>query len=333
MQVTTITVNVQTNVSNDLKKLFHGLTVFNVENPPIKLNGHGVSLGVHDVKNVRAPKGSILSLKLGNEFRGLQTTIPNKKRNNFFMNQLTCILSLGQSNMNVKIFKNSFNITGCKSIEMAEDTIKVLWDRIKLFTEYESHYQFVFEQIMSNYQFSVGYRINLMKLKLLFPIKVIQSKDYRRCDIIPLHNYKRIDDIKYDLVYDSNGITKSYNTNAIVKMKSPLKSPTYTALCYEGEKWSRLDDRLSRCGEWKREEVDDNCRVEKSKKEPYTTFIVYPDTVLMSVRHAQNAQEDYDYFMNIMTEHRGEIQEGNGLDHVSIRNKEKSVDVNITLKF
>lgn len=78
----------------------------------------------------------IVGIKTNNGFKGTYWTnkykrSKNKKINsinkNSFSNQISVIINTGGNYINVKIFKNgSLHLTGCKSIEMARTTVKVL---------------------------------------------------------------------------------------------------------------------------------------------------------------------------------------------------------------
>ena len=124
LKVSTITMMCYTNLIINLGVLYKSLDVYEIKNPPLMKKKK-----IPNIKQVEAPYGKIINVKMGNSFRGLETKNKKKKEGGrtYFLNQVTCILSLGnKKNINIFLFDDALKISGCKSHEHAEEIIMVL---------------------------------------------------------------------------------------------------------------------------------------------------------------------------------------------------------------
>jgi ribosomal protein S27AE len=129
----------------------------------------------------------------------------------YFLNQVTILLSLGGPRIvNVMLFKDSIKIAGCKSEKDAKTVITILWEKYLLpmasssskikrdyyfkrvasqpnpyFTikqenndDNEKTMKFVFETVMKNMDFHLGFSVNREKLNILMNSKKYNKKVY-----------------------------------------------------------------------------------------------------------------------------------------------------------
>ena len=123
--------------------------------------------------------GSIISVQKNTLVRGV--VIKKKKeskKNNYFLNAVTVIVVLEEGKLiNVKISKNGkFQITGCKESKHFLQCIKHIYDRIKDSEKYigeniityknlnNKDVRFVFNIVMKNKDFNIGFYIDRYKL-------------------------------------------------------------------------------------------------------------------------------------------------------------------------
>ena len=181
LKVSTVTVMAYSNLIFDTHKLFDSIPVLDTTGMELFLSK---KKKLPSIKKIDAPYGTILSMRSGNNFRGLVTkTIDNENNNTHFLNQFTCIVSLGKKiNINVFVFKTSFKIVGCKTESVAQEVISILWDKYikplkecyKLVDEHDP--SFVFETVMSNIDFLLGINIDRCNLNTLLNKEAYASK-------------------------------------------------------------------------------------------------------------------------------------------------------------
>lgn len=275
--VSTITVMAYSNVLMNVDKLFDKLAIHEIENPPLTKKKK-----LPNIPQIDAPYGSIISLRAKNRFRGLVTKRIETQAK-YFLNQITCVISLGnKQNINVFIFKTSFKVVGCKEQSMAEEVITILWeDYIKPLKDcYEvlddDHPNFVFETVMTNVDFSLGFSINRKNLNTL-----LNSPQFS----------ERIKMSRYETTGDAN-VNVQFHTE---------RPPDYFY-------WRLIDND----GKWEFDKVDDimYCDKRKKKKKKYTTFLVFHSSkTIASARYNQGMEKDYNYFMNIVKKYRPQIEE------------------------
>jgi TATA-box binding protein (TBP) (component of TFIID and TFIIIB) len=130
--VSTKTFIVVTNLTVDVKAMYDILpiTPYTIVT---KKRGRKKKTNTVDVnKNIQ--NGSIITLDLSNEVRGITTKKKKRKDGtpNFFRNSMTVVMILDGKKVNFKITRNGrFQITGCKTDKQAEDCVKYIWEYIK----------------------------------------------------------------------------------------------------------------------------------------------------------------------------------------------------------
>lgn len=270
----TKTVMVYSNVQFNFEKLFESLPITEVDVPLTKKKK------LPDMKKVKAPRGAIISLRYKNKFRGIVTKAVSDKKSTYFLNQVTCILSLGNKNLHIMMFKNKLKIAGNKDTEQAYDTVKLLWDHIQ---KIENGYnfldknppRFIFDVVMTNVDFKLGFQIDRRKLNNL-----MNSSKYR------------------DFVYMSRFETTG-NTNVNIKLycKKPPEF-SYKCLTIDKNKPSFSNEK-------------DNIYNDKKKQKPkYTTFLVFRSSkVIESGCYNNEMRIGYEKFINIIKENKEQIEE------------------------
>jgi len=265
----------------NVERLFNNMKVYDVENPPLTKKKK-----LPNIKKVNAPYGQIISLKNRNNFRGLKTkeTREGDSDSKYFLNQITCILSLGEcKNINVFVFKTSFKIVGCKDTDTAEEVIMILWENyIKPLTDcYEvmddQAPNFTFETVMTNVDFSLGFMIDRKNLNTL-----LNSSEFK--ERIHMSRFQPTDDT---------------NVNVQFHTEKP-KGYFYWRLTHDEEDG------------WVRDKVDNIKYIDtkKKKKKKHTTFLVFQSSkIILSARYQQHMPRDYDYFMKIIKNHRKDFEE------------------------
>lgn len=334
----TKTVMVYGNVEFDLQKLFHELSLTDVEVPRTKKQKNV------DKKKIVAPYGAIIGVQSRTMIRGVDIrkknkqwcticrpmTIPDSKgtekriltlteflvpvegtdirrikyhcskcqkdyeqhelkKIGHFLNQLTIVLSLGnQPILNIMMFKDNLKIAGCKGDDDAKEAVMILWEdyisKIKDAVVYKKGEdpkqgaKFVFETVMRNVDFKLGFMINREALNML-----MNRREYS-------------DKVKMSQ-YEATG-----NTNVNVKMHSSKpENFSYDCMVFPPRGKARL--------------VDVESISYKKPKKPKrggenTTFIVFSSSeIILSGRYDENMKEMYEFFVNTVFARKSEIAE------------------------
>lgn len=289
LKVSTITIMVWSNLTFDLREVFETLPI--TEGTIIK----------GPKKRMDVPYGAIVSLRNGTEVRGIDLQKKKKRKKvdrrrfNFFLNQVTVVVNLGHTLLNIMMFKDNFKVVGCKSIEDAIEAIKVLWeeyfmlnprlwniDKKLWFADTLPH--FLFEEVMTNYCFNLGFRIDREALNML-----MNSPEYS--------------DVVIQSLYEP-----SINTNVNVQMYYTPSTTfremvTYTPFEAIRESVDGTHPYVKYITEIKRKK-------KKNLKTVKITFIVFSSSkITLSGRDIDLMRQRYNYFVKILTEHKGEIEE------------------------
>lgn len=309
LKISTSTIVCYTNMIFDIKKLYDKLNVYTVPDGYETLRKSKLP----NIKKIYAPYGEIISVRRGNQFRGLVTKdVSNKKK--FFLNQLTCIISLNTgddesemkeikrgdkaNNINIFIFKTSIKIAGCKNDQIGENVIKEVWERhiSKLTDCYtivdDEPPNFTFETVMTNVDFLLGFKIDREILN-----NIMNSEKYK--NVVELSKFESTSSTSV-IIYFHTTVPIDYYYNKIV--------------------WH--DENKT----FKREKVKNiSYRVKKNKKK-HTTFLVFQSSkITVSARFFPRLKEDYEKFLKIINENKSSIEEKDGTLNV-IKN-------NTTFKF
>lgn len=262
------------NVSFDIKTIYTKLPVLEVEVPLTKKKR------IPDLKKVKAPYGSIISLRHGNDYRGIVTK-PVLNTKNFFLNQVSCVLSLTVTsikNLHIMMFKDSLKIAGCKSTSQAIEAVELLWDAVKKIKDSytitdNSPPTFIFDTVMTNVDFKLGFNIDRKKLNNL------------------------VNDKKYKHLIQGSRFETTGNTNVNIKLYSH-QPDDFRYQCLTIDKTPIVTS------------VPENKYAKKKQRKNTTTFLVFRSSkVIESGRFIENMRNGYDEFIKIISENRHLIEE------------------------
>lgn len=199
-----------------------------------------------------------------------------------FLNQVTIVLSIGKVILNIMLFKDNFKIAGCKENNDAVEAAMILWEDYisKIpgawkFKDDETEQKFVFQLVMRNVDFKLGFFIDREALNVL-----MNSEEYS------------------DKVFMSQCETTGH-TNVNIKMYAiKPKDFEYDCLVYPEE------------GEVYITSLKENPYKIKKEKKMYTTFIVFSSSeIILSGRYEKNMEDMYNFFVNEALKHRKDIEE------------------------
>lgn len=239
------------------------------------------------------------------------------KKINHFLNQLTAVLSIGkQPLLNIMMFKDNLKIAGCKNIDDAVEAVMVLWQdyivgmsdawRLK---KGAKDPRFVFEVVMRNVDFKLGFPIERPALNYLMNGETFRDKIFMS-------------------QYESTG-----HTNVNIKMFSRKpKDFRYDCLVIPLDKarkphFIKLTDIPYKSAKKKEKETT----VEK-----YITFIVFSSSeIILSGRYDRNMKEMYEFFVQTVFKNRTSIEEKlsnlNETELRKIRNQKVRVESSIDI--
>lgn len=280
--VSTKTVMAYSSVTLDLEKVYEGLPVTETEYRVKKKSG------LPDIRSAVAPEGSIISLRHKNNFRGIVTNPEAAKNQNtkkYFLNQVTCILSVEGKNLHIMIFRGNFKIPGCQNDEQVKKTVRILWNYIaqipgsytKRGPETEDP-SFFLETVMMNVDFSLGYLVDRRALNTV------------------MNNEKYEENVKI------SRFEPTTNTAVNIRMRSsPPEDFQYEVMCF-----------VEKDGEWnyliKREK--ENVYIKRRKPKKHTTFLVFGSSkTIVSGRYKESMEKACISFFQIVNENKEKIMD------------------------
>lgn len=230
------------------------------------------------VKDVRAPEGSILSMRKLQELKGIPSKISNNGKKEF-PNQVSLYISIGSQNAHLMVFKNCIKVSSCKTVEDVVKALILFWRKIrkhkKMYTAPKDR-EFIIEIVNCNRDFKLDFTINRQALN----------------DVINSEKYKMFVDASAKAIYEPTS-----NTHVKVPLKlPPPEKITYTKLTLKPRKI---------------ETVYENQYSKKKKKDNNTgKFMAFRSAkVIQSVRRPEYAKQFYTLFMTIINENRDKIEE------------------------
>jgi ribosomal protein L37AE/L43A len=233
-------------------------------------------------------------------------TIGRKKIDNF-LNQTTLILFLKEDHyINIMLFKNSLKIAGCKNNEDAITAVATLWSRLapdswNIHLCLERPF-FIFEVVMRNVGFNLGFGINRTLLNLLM-------NETQFSDKIALSQFE-----------------PTGQTNVNIKMfTSKPKNFTYDCLVYplienlSAAEKPTCDPTVCPCSLLDTPSKQDPYIVQinklffkkaKDKPEKHMTFIVFSSSqTILSGKYDSNVKEQYQFFIETLLKYKERIIE------------------------
>lgn len=290
IKVSTRTFIAMTNLALELDQLFLKLPVTTIDNLTVvdKRKPRKKTEDQSEPFYSKVPVGSIISLELESEVRGLKFVKKRKKRtrsfkrNDHWRNSVTAIMVLNDKTINIKICKNGkFQMTGCILDSHPIDCIKYMWTHIlsvpNLHTfSYGSCLETIFIPAMRNIDFNMGFHVDREKLahymstQTEFHSLLETSFGYTGCNIkVPI----------------SDDVVKMSLTKLIFNIPNSLE-PTIMTMSYS----SYLDM------------LPNKDRSKKLSKDRYNTFLVFHSgKVIMSGLTADLMRNTYADFVKIIS--------------------------------
>jgi TATA-box binding protein (TBP) (component of TFIID and TFIIIB) len=241
--------------------------------------------------NKHVPVGSIISVQNKTNVRG--AVIKKKKESKtYFLNSITVILVLEHAKIiNVKISKNGkFQITGCKDNSHFLKCVEYIYKHIKQVEEQigenictlknpdEHHLRVIFNIVMKNIDFKIGFSIQRDKLDTFISLNTDFTSHFE------------------------GSITTGVNIK--LKSRNPYESKLNCLQIIDGEtKYSIVDykDYLSF--------LDEKEKKKESKKIKYHTFLVFCSGSIIQSGSGPDMESVYKDFMNILLKNRKEFEE------------------------
>lgn len=205
------------------------------------------------------------------------------KKINHFLNQVTFLISIGKSPiLNVMMFKDSLKIVGCKDVEDASEAMLILWQDFisKIPNSWSStnnkRAYFLFDIVMKNVDFKLGFKINRSKLNTLMNEKVYSN-------VIFMSQYVSTGNTNVNIkAYLEK--PKNYKYDVLVIPLDSKYKPYYTTF--------------------------DKNIYKKKKKKKTVTFIVFASSeVILSGRYDSVMKDRYKFFVNAVFNNRKYIEE------------------------
>ena len=161
--ISTRTIIVATNTLINIENLYTNLPI--TEYTVIrKKRGRKKKDMIENINNT-VPNGSIVSIKYQDKIRGVELKV-KKKETKFFRNAVTIIMSIDNKFINLKVSTNGkFQVTGCKHFDHCKKAIinifNIIMDNIDVYLrEYEDEIRVLFNNVMTNKDFSMGFQVN-----------------------------------------------------------------------------------------------------------------------------------------------------------------------------
>lgn len=282
--ISTRTIIVSTNTTINIENLYNTLPI--TEYTVIRKKRGRKRKDVIEEINNSVKSGSIVSIKYQDKLRGVELK-PKKKKSKFFRNAVTIIMSIDNKFINLKVSTNGkFQVTGCKYFEHCE---KAIINIFNIITKDISHYllnykdtiKILFNNVMTNKDFSVGFQVDREKLDNII------NKDTEYNSLLETSfgytgiNLKMV--LKPDIKRDFKCISIDINTQEMKK---------YT-INY-GDYLSKLNDK----------------EIVKENKKRHITFLIFQSgNVIMSGMNEVFMEEYYNIFYNIIEKNLDKIKE------------------------
>jgi len=161
--ISTRTIIVSTNTEIHIEEMYKNLPITSYKVIE-KRRGRKKKNYVEHIQN-NVEDGSIISVKYQGNIRGVELK-KRKKSSKYFRNAVTIIISVNNKLINLKISSNGkFQVTGCKDFNNCKKAIQYLFDIIiqdkdTYFKNCGDKVKIIFNNVMTNKDFSVGFSVN-----------------------------------------------------------------------------------------------------------------------------------------------------------------------------
>jgi TATA-box binding protein (TBP) (component of TFIID and TFIIIB) len=254
--ISTKTVIAISNLKIDLEKFFNYMPITDFI-PLEKKRGRKKRIQIV-LPNNNIPYGSIISVQKKKELRGaclkskrsVETPSSNK---DYFLHSVSLVIVLeANKQINIKVSGNGkLQITGCKNNDHFINAVVCLYDTMnnvenwtneKLYTlSYGDELQVLFNTVMQNMDFNVGFKINRQKLDKFIEKHTLHTSIYEESLAtgvnIKVKSNASVDPEIIKINYDGKDLVKSYSTyedynNMLNKKKEIKKDKRHTFLVF-----------------------------------------------------------------------------------------------------
>ena len=312
INVSTKTVIGMSNLNIDLDKFFKYIPVTDYI-PVEKRKGRRKRIQIKTTTNV-IPKGSIISLQKGVDFRGVEL---KKKKKKYFLHSITLVMCLYENKfINVKVYSNGkFQITGCSSedtymfaiiyiYKLLQETEK--WTGEKIFSlfsnktfESDQHLSVIFETVMQNLDFNLGFGVYRVKLD-----RFIHEHTNYKSNFEPSVNTSVNIKVKSDTTIDYNLLRITY---------VPVEEEKTLDLVYNSniqKSFVLYKDYLELVQPKRKKES----KKEVKKKEKYHTFLVFTTGSIIMSSRGPDMERVYSEVIDILMKNREYFEDLEGED-------------------
>lgn len=288
IKVSTKTFTATTNLNIKIDELYEKLPITDYVVVTKKRGRKKKSEQIDPNKDIKL--GSIITIEYEGKIRGVKLKpkkVKQGKKKKWFRNSITVVIILDKP-INFKVCRNgTFQMTGCKTDEHAEECVKYIWKYIQ---EYQDIYSFtrgdsletLFIPSMRNIDFSLGFLVDREKLN-----RYMCSQDEFHCLLETSFGYTGVN-IKVPLAQDitTMNIKKLIHTKSKEWKSSWTTYQEYLDILPSKDRDSKLND------------------------ERYNTFLVFHSgKVIMSGLTADFMRDVYYYFLNIVRNAFDKIEE------------------------
>jgi hypothetical protein len=288
--ISTKTVIAITNIKIDLDKLFNLVPITDYE-PIKKRRGRRKRMTIEAAPQV-LPYGSIVLVQRRRDSRGVSVKNKTKRSNTFFLHSVTVVLALNNNKfINAKISQNGkFQITGCKSDAHYIETLQILiktfndikkWTGETVYTVESDTIEVIFNTVMQNMDFNIGFPISRDKLDRFINAKTDFTGVYEGSISTGVN-------IKIPSLYQNDIQLLKLRIQANDHTKMEQQIVPYTSY------YSLLEDKEKK---------------KEKKKEKYHTFLVFASgSIIMSSRGPDMERVFYE-LIQILLQNRSEFEE------------------------
>ena len=289
IDISTETIIGKTNCKINISELFAFLPVVSYQVVPKKRGRRP-----KDEKKVEPQKlqdGDIITLKMGDNIRGVDLKTKKKStNNNYFRNSITIVMSCDDKFINFKISKNGkFQFTGCKNDSHSHRCLSHVINYIHstphnkkiVSLPLNTRLEVTYLTVMANINFSLGFCVNKENLDDY----VNKNTDY------------------YSLLETTFGYT---GVNIKIPLPDLNKIPITKMTLISDSEWSRenltYQDYLTL--------LDEKEKNKENGKSRYNTFLVFQSgNVILSSPHKECMRDTYFEFLRIIDTCRTVIEE------------------------
>jgi TATA-box binding protein (TBP) (component of TFIID and TFIIIB) len=277
--ISTRTIIVSTDTCINIEEMYKNLPITPYEVLE-KKRGRKKKNYIQQIQN-NVSDGSIISVKYQGNVRGVELK-KKKKSSKFFRNAVTIIISVDTKLINLKISANGkFQVTGCKDFDICKKAVRYLFNIIRqnidvYLKEYKDEINILFNNVMTNKDFSVGFLVNRENLD-----KIVNNETAYKSLLETSFGYTGVN-LKMPL---QKNIDRKFNC-----LKLNIKNNTYEDYTINYEEYlQRLNEK----------------ELIKEKKDRHITFLVFQSgNVIMSGMNEELMERYYNNFFDIIDNNR-----------------------------